>query len=93
MAKSKRPPSVALEKALKGIEQGFSPFNIQKIEYRVLPNTGESVIIECDGYESDDEYLKWEKVDYALRIRDFLDAYGVKAYSSPPVRVLKKWGP
>lgn len=93
MAKSKKSPSVALERALRGVEHGFAPFHIPKLKYRLKPNTGESVIIECDGYESDSMYSKWEKVDYALRLRDFLDSCGVKAYNKPPIRELKKWGP
>lgn len=77
MGNLRESPEVTLDNVVKGVEQQFDPFHIQKVDYRIEENTVMSVnlVIE-EEWETPSKYPKWEKIDYVLRLQDFIETLG-----------------
>lgn len=89
MAYYKKSPSVALELAEEGVAEGFDPYYPCKQRYELVPRTGESVTVKVlDDWEEPTEYPKWERVDYILRLTDFINTLGVSTFVEPHIKTL-----
>lgn len=80
-------PSVTLQNVLDGVEREFDPFHVQKIDYRIEENTTMSVnLIVEEDWDAQSRYPKWEKIDYVLRLEDFIETLGYSVHRNQWIR-------
>lgn len=87
MGRIGKTPQLVLETVLDGVEREFDPFHVQKVDYRLEANTRQSVnLIVNKPWDEDSEYPKWERIDYILRLTDFIETLGTAVHLNQYIR-------
>lgn len=77
MGDLRKSPSVTLQNVLEGVEREFDPFHVQKVPYHLEEYSILSVkLVVEEEWDAEGRYPKWEKIDYILRLEDFIETLG-----------------